>query len=81
MAQAIHADAQRTHRLFGWIVARDQPGYPGKLVARLVTSGPTPYVLVADALASLHAQLPPGLVRSDRAAHDPPEVIEIWFAE
>jgi hypothetical protein len=72
MAQAIQADAQRTHLLFGWVVARDQSGYPGKLRARFVTtSGPTAYVLVAASLAGLHAQLPPGLVRSDRAVYGP----------
>jgi hypothetical protein len=26
------------------------------------------------------AQLPPGLVRSERQPVDPPEVVEIWFA-
>jgi len=38
-------------------------------VARLVTDAPTPYVLRADSLAGLHAQLPPGLVRSKSASH------------
>jgi hypothetical protein len=27
------------------------------------------------------AQLPPGLVRSERQPVDPPEVVEIWFAK
>ena len=37
--------------------------------------------LVADALAEIHATPPPNLVRTDRQPVDPPEVIEIWFAD
>ena len=39
---------------------------PGWVVARLVTETPTSYVLVADTLAEVHAQLPAGLVRARR---------------
>jgi hypothetical protein len=42
MARSIHADAARTHPLVGWIVMRDQPGYPDEMIARLVTGAPTP---------------------------------------
>jgi len=45
-----------------------------------VTDGPTLYVLLADALAGLQAQLPIDLVRSDRQPADPPEVVEVWFS-
>jgi hypothetical protein len=38
------------------------------------------YVLRADPLADLHAQLPPGLMRSERQTADPPDLVEIWFA-
>jgi hypothetical protein len=38
-------------------------------------------VLVADTLASVQAQLPPGLVRSERQPVDLPEVVEVWFTE
>ena len=80
MARALHADACRDHPVVGWVVTRDPPEHPGKVVARLVTEAPTPYVLLADTLAGLRAQLPPHLVRSERQPADPPEVAEIWFA-
>ena len=79
MARGLHADACRSHALVGWVVRRDPPEYPGKVVARLVTETPSPYVLVADTLAEVHAQLPAGLARAGRQPADPPEVVEIWF--
>ena len=50
---------------------------------RVLTSGPvpSPYLLLADTLTGIRAMLPPGLVRSERMPADPPEVVEIWFAE
>jgi hypothetical protein len=63
----------------GWVVVRDPPEHPGKVVARLVTEAPTPYVLLADTLAGIHAQLPPYLARAGRQPADPPGVVEIWF--
>ena len=79
MARGLHADACRTHPLVGWVVMRDPPEHPDRVVARLVTEAPTPYVLLADTLAEIHARLPPYLVRSERQPADPPEVVEIWF--
>ncbi len=67
--------------MMGWIVMRDQPDYPDEFVARLISGTPTPYVLLADSLDGLQAQLPVGLIRSERQPVDPPEVVEIWFAE
>jgi hypothetical protein len=64
-AEGLQADARRDRLLVGWVVVRDQPG-PGQFTARLVTEAPTVYVLRADTLAELHAQLPPGVERSDR---------------
>ena len=81
MARALHSDACRTHPIVGWLVMQDLPDYPDRIVARLVTDAPTPYVLVADTLGELHATLPPGLIRSGRQPADPPEVVEIWFAQ
>jgi hypothetical protein len=78
-AEALYADAYRTHPLAAWIVLRDQP-QPGAFLARLATQAPTPYILLADTLAGLHAQLPPGLARSERQPADPPDLVEIWFA-
>lgn len=78
-AQALHADACRDHPVVGWVVMRDQPA-PGAFIARLVTDTPTPYVLLASTLAEIHAQLPSGLVRSDRQPAEPPDLVEIWFA-
>jgi len=80
MAQSIHADAVRTHPLAAWVIVRDQIDYPGDLVARLVTDDLTPYVLLADTLAGLYAQLPLGLVRLERQASDPPEIVETWVS-
>jgi hypothetical protein len=79
MAQSIQTDAARTHPLLAWVVTRNEEAYPGQFVARLVTDAITPYVLLADTLGGLHAQLPPGLDRSDRQPADPPEVGEVWF--
>ncbi|HJS87527.1 MAG TPA: hypothetical protein VJ779_18895 [Acetobacteraceae bacterium] len=79
MARGLHADACRDHALVGWVVTRDPPEYPDKVTARLVTDAPSPYVLLADTLAEIHAQLPPHLVRTGRQPADPPEVVEIWF--
>jgi hypothetical protein len=60
---------------------RDPPDYPGRFTARLVTNLPSRYLLVADTLADIHAALPPNLVCSDRQPANPPEVVEIWFAD
>ena len=80
MARSIHADAVRTHPLAAWVIGRDQVDYPGSLVARLVTDKLTPYVLLADTLDGLHAQLPPDLVRLERQPSDPPGIVETWIA-
>ena len=83
MARALHTDACRDHALVAWIVMWDLPAYPERYAARLVTSGPgpSPYLLLADSLAEIQELLPAGLVRSERMPVDPPEVVEIWFAE
>jgi hypothetical protein len=81
MARALHADACRDHALIAWVVMWDPPGYPDRFIARLVTDVPSPYVLVANTPAGVQEQLPSGLVRSERQPADPPEVVEIWFAE
>src|SRR3954449_12243576 len=82
MARALHADACRTHAIVAWVVMWDLPAHPNRYAARLVTSGQAawPYLLLADTLAGIQEQLPPGLVRSERMPGDPPEVVEIWFA-
>jgi len=80
LAQELHADACQTRPMVGWMVTQDGPDYPGKVVARLVTDGPTPYVLVADTLAALRAQLPADVMRSQRQPADPPHVVELWFS-
>jgi hypothetical protein len=80
LARGLHADACRRHPLVGWIVMKDPPDYASKFSARLVTDAPTPYVLVADTLAEIHARLPPMLERSGRSPDDLPEVVEIWFS-
>lgn len=79
MARAIHADAVRGHMMFGWVVWAGNGRHQGKLVARLVTSSPSIYLLVAETLGELRAMLPPGLNRSERQPADPPDVIEMWW--
>jgi hypothetical protein len=80
MARGLHADACRAHALVGWVVMQDSPEYPDKIIARLVTDAPSPYLLIAETLAEMHGQLPPQLVRKARQPVDPPEVVEIWFS-
>ena len=80
MARTLHADACRDQALVAWIVMWDAPGYPDQFIARLATKRLSPYVLVAETLAGVQEQLPPGLVRAERQQADPPEVVEIWFA-
>ena len=79
LAKGIQADARRRHALFGWVVMKDPPDYPGKFTARLVTETQTPYVLVAATLAEIQEALPARLVWLKRQPADPPEVLEIWF--
>ena len=58
---------------------RDPPEYPDKVIARLTTNVPSPYVFVADTLAEIHEALPQALKRAARQPADPPEVVEVWF--
>jgi hypothetical protein len=81
IARAIHADAVRPHPLVGWIVMWDQPDYPDEMIARLVTDGPTSYILLGHMLAEVQVQLPPDLQRSERQPSDPPEVVEVWLPQ
>ena len=79
MAQALQTDVARTRPIAGWVVMRDPPDYPDKIIARLVTDRPPPYVLMAESWAEIQALLPPGLVRAECQPADLPEVVEIWF--
>jgi hypothetical protein len=81
MARALHADAQRRHPLVGWVIMHDPPDYPDQFIARMMTDVPSSYVLIADTLAGVQEQLPPGLERINRRPIHPPEVVEIWLAE
>jgi hypothetical protein len=83
MARSLHTDACRNHAIVAWVVLWDLPAYPERFAARMATSGalPSPYLLLADSLAGIRDQLPPGLVRSERMPGDPPGMVEIWFAE
>jgi hypothetical protein len=80
MARSLYQDSLRTHVLAAWLVLHDDPHYPGRFVARLVAAGPSPYVLMADTLAQLQAQLPPDMVRAERQPADPPGVLEVWYS-
>jgi len=80
-ARALHSDACRAYPLVEWVVSWDEPAYPDRYTARLVTTkSPLPYVLVADTLAGVEEQLPPGLAWFERQPVHPPEVVELWFA-
>ena len=81
MARALHADACRNHAAVASVVLWDPPAYPERYAARLATSAASPYLPLADTLAGIRAMLPPGLLRLERMPSDPPEVVEIWFAE
>jgi len=50
-------------------------------IRRPARSNPSPYLLLAETLAGIQTQSPPGLVRSGPTLVDPPEVVEIWFVE
>ena len=77
-AQGLYAYAHRTCPKVSWTIMRDQAEYPDEFVARLVMDAPTPYILLADTLPGLQAQLPIGLARSERQPSDPLEVVEVW---
>jgi len=80
MARTVDADAYRDQAVVGWIVMWDAPGCPDRSIARLVTMRLSPYVLIADTLAGVREQLPPGLVPAERQPADPPGAAEVWFA-
>lgn len=80
IAQQLHNEAIRTRAMAAWIVMETHHPHPGKMLARLATTEPTVYVLLADTLAELRAQIPPGLERSGRTPADPEGVVEIWFS-
>ena len=73
----VQAEARRTWRVVGWIVVQNPPEHPGKVMARLLSGHPSPYVLLDDTLAGLRTQLPPGLTRQSA---EPPGAVELWFA-
>lgn len=79
-ARQLHAEAVSTRAMAAWIVMTGQIDYPGKLVARLATTAPTVYVLLADTLAGLRDALPRGLDYSERQPADPDGVLEVWFS-
>ena len=81
MARSLQDDTARAHGEVGWLISQDPPAHPGKaLMTRLVSTMPTPYVLLADTLAELHAMLPADLEQFERQAIDPPDILEVWFA-
>jgi len=78
-AATLHAEAIARRELPAWIVFRDEPDYPGKVIARFVIDTPTTSVLVADTLTELRAMLPPRLTVTERRSADPLDVVEMWF--
>jgi hypothetical protein len=50
IARGLQDGAARTHGLIGWVISQNPPEHPGKaLMARLITTTATPYVLLARA--------------------------------
>jgi len=78
MAATLHAEAFERRELPAWIVFRDEPDYPRKVIARFAVDALTTPVLVADTLAELRAMLPRELSRTKRHSADPPEILEMW---
>ena len=77
MAATLHSEALLRRELPAWIVFRDEPDYPGNVIARFAVDAPTTPVLVADTIAELRAMLPSGLTRPKRHSVDPPEILEM----
>jgi hypothetical protein len=50
IALQLHSKAMRTRGMAVRTVMEDQATYPGKLMVRLTTTEPIPYVLLADTL-------------------------------
>jgi hypothetical protein len=53
LARGLQADAARQTDLLAWIVTLAPHEHRMRVMARLVTSAPTPYVLLADSLGEL----------------------------
>ena len=49
MDRALHADACRNYAVVAWVVMRDAPGYPDRLIARLMNQRGSPRFLVQAA--------------------------------
>ena len=80
IARQLHDEALRRRGMAIWIVMDDWVAYPGKLMARLATIDPIPYVLLADTLDEMRAALPPGMHSSDRTPADPVGLVELWLS-
>ena len=78
IAQALQRESEQEGELLAWIVT----GSKGEVVARPVTTGrgALPYVLMADTLEALRAQIPAGLVRAAPSAVGPEGMLEMWYA-
>jgi len=78
LAQALQDECVTEGELLAWIVT----GGTGEVVARPVTSGrgALPYVLIADTLEALRAQMPVGLVRAAPSPVAPAGMLEMWHA-
>ena len=77
MAATLHAEAFERRELPAWIVFRDEPDYPRKVIARFAVDALTPPCWWLT-LAELRAMLPRGLSRTKRHSADPPEILEMW---
>ena len=72
MAVTLHAQGIQRRELPAWIVFRDEPDYPGKVIARFAVDTPT------TPLTELRTMLPPGLRRMKRHSADQPKIFEMW---
>jgi hypothetical protein len=67
MAGAIQANVARVHSLLGWVIVQYPPQHPAAaFAARLVTAGPTDYVLLVP--TSLESESRPNGLKGRRSA-------------
>jgi len=71
-------------RLPMWVIYRPVTReYPGKWVARMHLTLPTPrhtgFVILHDSIEALRDALPPGLACLERSPDDAPQIAEVWL--
>lgn len=81
---AAHGIAYNHGLLPMWTVYDKPTDYPQGFVARMHVCragehNPTAVFVTGKTLDKVRAQLPPGLVKIDRAEDDEPHIVEVWL--